>query len=102
MRNIYIINAQIVDANGTFNTLDGYPKRVDSNSYEGNVDKARRRADGEFAEAWAAMCKNDARLIQSVTLEDVFGNQLDKKSMGTYVEAEPEPEPTEPEVTEGE
>ena len=88
MRNIFIINAQIVDANGTYNVLDGYPKRVDSNSYEGDVDKARRRADGLFSEAWSAMCKIDTRQIQTVTLEDVYGHQLDRKSMGTYVEAE--------------
>lgn len=86
MRNIYIINAQVVDANGTFNTLDGYPKRVDSNSYEGDVDKARRRADGLYSEAWGAMCKNDTRQIQTVTLEDVYGNQLDRKSMGNFPE----------------
>lgn len=89
MRNIYIINAQIVDKNGTFNTLDGYPKRVDSNSYESDVDKARKRADGEFAEAWAAMCKNDVRQIQTVTLCDVFGNQLNRKSMGSFPENTP-------------
>lgn len=86
MRNIFIINAQIVDANGTFNTLDGYPKRVDSNSYENDVDKARRRSDGLFAEAWGAMCKNDTRMIQTVTLEDVYGNQLDRKSIGNFPE----------------
>lgn len=84
MRNIYIINAQVVDANGTYNVLDGYPKRVDSNSYEGDVDKARRRADGLFSEAWGAMCKIDTRQIQTVTLEDVYGNQLDRKSMGGF------------------
>lgn len=91
MRNIYIINAQIVDANGTYNVLDGYPKRVDSNSYEGDVDKARRRADGLFSEAWGAMCKIDTRLIQTVTLEDVYGSQLDRKSMGGFP-ADPAPE----------
>ena len=91
MRNIYIINAQIVDATGAYNVLDGYPKRVDSNSYEGDVDKARRRADGLFSEAWGAMCKIDTRLIQTVTLEDVYGNQLDRKSMGGFP-ADPAPE----------
>ncbi len=84
MRNIYIINAQIVDATGSFNVLDGYPKRVDSNSYEGDVDKARRRADGLFSEAWGAMCKIDTRLIQTVTLTDVYGDMLDRKSMGGF------------------
>lgn len=84
MRNIFIINAQIVDANGAFNFIDGYPQIVDSKSYQGDVDKARRRADGLFSEAWGAMCKIDTRLIQTVTLEDVYGNQLDRKSMGSF------------------
>lgn len=89
MRNIYIINAQIVDSNGTHATLDGYPKKVDSKNYSDDVDKARKRADGEFAEAWAAMCKNDVRQIQTVTLTDVFGNMLDRKSMGGFPENTP-------------
>lgn len=83
-RNIFIVNAQVVDANGTYNVLDGYPKRVDSNSYEGDVDKARRRADGLLSDAWGSMCKIDSRLIQTVTLEDVYGNQLDRKSTGDF------------------
>lgn len=86
MRNIFIINAQIVDANGTFNTVDGYPKRVDSKNYDNDVDKARRRADGLFSEAWSEMCKIDTRQIQTVTLEDAHGNQLDRKSVGNYPE----------------
>ena len=83
-RNIFIVNAQIVDANGTFNTLSGYPKNFDSNSYSGDVDKAKKRAEGEFSECWGAMCKRDDRQIQVVTLSDVYGNQLDKKSMGDF------------------
>jgi len=83
-RNIFIVNAQIVDANGAFNTLSGYPKNFDSNSYSGDVDKAKKRAEGEFSECWGAMCKRDDRQIQVVTLSDVFGNQLDKKSMGDF------------------
>lgn len=86
MRNIYIINAKIVDANGTFHFLDGFPQTVDSNNYEGNVDKARRRAEGIFSETWGAMCKVDSRQIQSVTLEDIYGNQLDRKSVGEFTE----------------
>lgn len=86
MRNIFIINAQIVDANGTFNTLTDYPKIVDSNNYSGDVDKARRRADGLFSDAWGAMCKVDSRQIQCVTLSDVYGNQLDRKSTGAFAE----------------
>lgn len=86
MRNIYVVNAQIVDANGTHHFLDGYPKKFDSRNYDDDVDKAKRRADGEFSETFADMCKNDTRQIQTVTLEDVFGNQLDRKTIGNFAE----------------
>lgn len=89
-RNIFTVNAVIVDANGTFNTLSGYPKNFDSNSYEGSVAKARKRADGEFSECWGAMCKRDDRQIQTVTLTNVKGELLDHKSMGDFPEPEPE------------
>lgn len=84
MRNIFIVNAFIVDANGTFNHLDGYPKKFDSNNYNDDVDIARKRAEGDMSEVWGVMCKVDTRQIQTVTLIDVFGNTLEKKSMGNF------------------
>ena len=45
MRNIFIIDAVIADANGTFNHLQDYPKTFDSNSYGGDIAKARKRAE---------------------------------------------------------
>ena len=80
----------IVDANGTFNYLEGYPKRFDSRSYQGDVDKTRRRAEGDMSEAWGAMCKVDTRQIQTVTLSTVDGFQMDRKTTGTFPE-DPEP-----------
>ena len=91
-RQIYIVDAHIVDANGTFNYLEGYPKRFDSRSYGGDIDKAQRRAEGDMSEAWGAMCKVDTRQIQTVTLMTVDGFQLEKKTMGQFPE---EPEPNE-------
>lgn len=91
-RQIFIVDAHIVDANGTFNYLDGYPKRFDSRSYGGDIDKAQRRAEGDMSEAWGAMCKVDTRQIQTVTLMTVDGFQLEKKTMGQFPE---EPEPNE-------
>ena len=84
MRNIFIVNAFIVDANGTFNNLQGYPKTFDSKNYSGSVDTARKRAEGDMSEVWGAMCKVDTRQIQNVMLCDVFGNVLEKKSMGNF------------------
>jgi len=91
-RDIYIVEAHIVDANGTFNFLAGYPKTFDSRNYSGDIEKTRRRAEGEFSDCWGAMCKRDDRMIQTVTLSLVDGYQLDKKSMGEFPE---EPEPNE-------
>ena len=89
-RQIFIVDAHIVDANGTFNNIQGYPKTFDSRNYQGDVDKAQRRAEGDMSEAWGAMCKIDTRQIQTVTLTTADGFQLDRKTMGTFP-AEPEP-----------
>ena len=99
-RNIFIVSAQIIDANGTFNNLQGYPKIFDSKSYNNDVDKAKRRAEGDMSETWGAMCKRDDRQIQTVTMTDIFGNQYGKKSFGNFPAPAPEPEPEE--ETEGE
>ena len=50
-REIYEVTAKIVDANGTFNTLSGYPKTFDSKNYNNDIDKTRNRAMGEWHEA---------------------------------------------------
>lgn len=89
MRNIFIVSAFIADANGTFAYLNGYPKTFDSKNYEGDVDKAKKRAEGDLSEAFGAMCKVDNRQIQTVMLGDVFGNVLEKKSMGNFPTVEP-------------
>ena len=89
-RQIFIVDAHIVDANGTFNNIQGYPKTFDSRNYQGDVDKAQRRAEGDMSEAWGTMCKIDTRQIQTVTLTTADGFQLDRKTMGAFP-AEPEP-----------
>ena len=94
-RQIFIIDAIVVDANGTFNHLPGYPKQFDSNSYQGDIDKTQRRAEGDASEAWGAMCKVDTRQIQTVTLSTIDGFQLWRKTMGAFPEPEPEQEPEE-------
>ena len=91
-RNVFTVNATIVDANGTFNVLSGYPKNFDSRSYDDDVAKARKRADGEFAETWGAFCKRDDRMIQTMTLTNAKGELLDRKSMGEFAVEEEAPE----------
>lgn len=92
-RNIFIVNAYIVDANGTFNVISGYPKNFDSNTYNYDVDKALKRAQGELAETWGAMCKRDDRQLQVVTLTQANGALIDRKSDGFLQDPViPEPE----------
>ena len=88
-RQIYIVTAQIVDANGTFNFLANYPKTFDSRNYQDDTEKARRRAEGDFSEVWGAMCKRDDRMLQTVTLSTVDGFQIDSRSNGGFEEETP-------------
>lgn len=91
MQNIFIVNAFIVDANGAFNILSGYPKTFNSDNYSGDVEKAQRRAEGEFSECWGAMCKRDDRIIQTVVLQSADGFMLDRKSSGHFPDEPEEP-----------
>ena len=85
-RQIFMVDAFIVDANGTFNRLSGYPKNFDSKNYGGDIETAHRRAEGDMSEIWCAMCKVDSRWIQTVTLSTVDGFQLEKRTMGYFHE----------------
>ena len=100
-RTIFRVEAWIVDSNGTFNVLTGYPKNFDSRTYDGDVDKTLRRAMGDFSEVWGAFCKCDDRQMQTVVLMQSNGQIIDRKSVGA-IAADPDPEPEEPEIPEEE
>jgi hypothetical protein len=85
-RQIFIVDAMVVDSNGTFNRIQGYPKQFDSRSYGDDIDKTKRRAEGDMSETWGAMCKIDTRQVQTVTLSTVDGFMLDRKSSGAFPE----------------
>lgn len=93
-RQIFIVNAHIVDSNGTYNPLSGYPKVFDSRNYDNDIDKTLRRASGEFSETWGAFCKRDDRQLQTVILMSADGFVIEKKTMGAISDI-PEPEPAE-------
>lgn len=99
-RQIFLVQAFIVDANGTFNVLSGYPKTFDSKNYDNDIDKAKKRATGDFFECYGAMCKRDDRQVQTVILTTVDGFIIDTKTTGRLAELpdpNPEPEPDEEE-----
>ena len=87
-RQIFIVNAYVVDANGTFNPLSGYPKTFDSRNYDNDIDKTQRRAIGDFSECYGAMCKRDDRQLQTVMLITADGFVIDHKSIGEIAEVE--------------
>lgn len=96
-REIFEVYAKIVDANGAYNTLSGYPKSFDSRSYGDSIDKARQRAYGEWHEVLGAMCKRDDRQVQiAMILQASNGLQIERQCIGEM----PEIPDTEPEANE--
>ena len=88
---IYIVNAHIVDANGTFNVLSGYPKTFDSRSYGNDLAKALKRAQGEYYETVGALCKIDSRQLQTAYLMSADGAILAQTCFGHIADL-PDPE----------
>ena len=62
-RQIFEVYAKIVDSNGNYSTLSGYPKAFDSHAYNDDIDKTLMRATGEFANTWGAMCLREDRQL---------------------------------------
>lgn len=92
-RQIYIVNASIVDANGAYANLSGYPKTFDSHLYGDDIDKAQRRAIGDMSECFGAMCKRDDRQLQTVMVMAADGFVIKKESIGKIADL-PDPEET--------
>lgn len=93
-RKIFEVYAKIVDANGAYNTLSGYPKAFDSHSYNDDVDKALRRAKAEFYETAGAMMKRDDRQQQTAILMGSDGFIIESFTVGAVTDLpDPEPEP---------
>lgn len=101
MREIFEVYAKVIDANGSYNTLSGYPKTFDSRNYNDDIEKALRRARGEWHEVLGTMYKRDDRQVQiAMILRGSDGVQIELASVGELSEI-PEPEPEqEPEIVE--
>ena len=96
-REIYEVTANVIDANGTYNTLSGYPKVFDSKNYDNDVGKTYKRAYGEWCGVMNTMSKRDDRLLQVAWINRVSdGVQMIADRFGDmpeYPDPEPEPEP---------
>jgi hypothetical protein len=100
VREIFEVYAKIIDANGTYNTLSGYPKTFDTRSYDNDVGKTLQRAMAEYHTALGAMGKVDTRQKQfAMILRASDGRQVMLDGYGQIPE-DPDPEP-EPEENDG-
>ncbi len=91
-RVIFEVDAWIVDANGTFNRIQDFPKRFDSRS-SGDPAGTERRAKAEFHNQLGLMYANQAgRQIQTVVMRDVRGVTQELECIGKFQE---ETEPAE-------
>ena len=88
-REIFKVDAYVVDANGTYNSITGYPKTFDSKNYDNNIEKAKQRAHGDCCDAFQAMCKNDTRKLQvAMVIQCSDGLQLRCERIGSLAEPE--------------
>ena len=100
MRDIFEVYAKVCDANGTWNTLSGYPKSFDSRNYGDDIDKTRNKARGEYYSTLGAMYPREDRQLQIVMLIDAYaGGIIAFEKIGEFAENIPQPEP-EPEQAE--
>lgn len=96
-REIYEVYAKVVDANGAYNTLSGYPKVFDSRSYDGDIEKAEQRAIGAWHEVLGAMAKRDDRQKQfAMIIRASDGVQIMSEHYGKIAD-DPDPAPPEEE-----
>ena len=92
-REIFVVNANVVDANGAFNPLTGYPKTFDSKYYDNDIDRTRQRAYSEYYAALSAMGKVDTRQLQYATIVQVSSAVMIERHMFGALADLPDPEP---------
>ena len=86
-RDIYEVYAKVVDANGNYNTLSGYPKVFDSKNYDNDSQKAHDRANGEYHSTLGAMYARDDRQLQiAMIIHANTGQQIEMTRVGDMAE----------------
>ena len=90
---IFVVYAHIVDANGTFNLLTGYPKSFKSASYGNDIEKAQQRAIGEWHEVMGTFAKRDDRQVQTAFVVKVSNGMVIASGSYGKLQELPNPEP---------
>lgn len=77
-REIYEVNAKVVDAAGSYNNLTGYPQTFDSHQNEDNCTKAKNKAFAAFNDAASAgyLAANSGRPLTIVSIMSVGDGAL--------------------------
>ena len=101
-RQIFIVRAEVVDSNGSWNalTLDGttYPQSFDSktSTFSGDIEKCLDYAKAEFHKVCAHMLKRTDRQLQTCVLMTCDGRIIDSFHKGLiYPESYQDPVPVE-------
>lgn len=87
-RRIYEVYAKVVDANGNYNTLNGYPKSFDSRNFEDDVEKTLNRARAEYYSTLGQMYLATTRKYQMILLISTRGDIVDLATIGSIEEEE--------------
>lgn len=95
---IFIVHAQIVDANSTFNELSGYPKAYKSTAYDNDIEKAKQRALGDYHDVMGAFAKRDDRLVQQAFVMQASNGAVIERGQFGILPMLPDPEPPETEA----
>lgn len=98
-REIYEVNAKVVDAANAYNNLNGYPKSFDSHQNGDDIEKTYFKAKASYDEASAAGNTSAASgrpltIVSMLRISD--GRQLFREQIGNmprYEEEVPDPEP---------
>ena len=91
-REIYEVYAKVVDANGAYNTLNGYPKVFDSHQYNDDCEKAKNRALAEYHNVLGDMYKRDDRQEQlAMIISANLGIVIESNKIGAVADL---PDPT--------
>lgn len=90
---IFVVHAEIVDANGTFNSLSGYPKAFKSTAYDNDIGKTRQRALGDYHDAMGAFGKRDDRQVQIAFVVQLSNGSIIANGQFGRLPELPEPTP---------
>lgn len=95
-QDIFVVHAEIVDANGAFASLSGYPKAFKSTTYDNDIGKARQRALGDYYDTMGAFGKRDDRKIQIAFVVQLSNGSIIANGQFGKLPELPDPEPPVP------